>query len=1304
MGESIEDFQVLNLLGRGGFACVYRARCKSTGQEVAIKMIDKKLMTAAGMVARVKKEVEIQSRLKHPSILELYNYFEDEHYVYLVLEMCHNGELYRYLKTNCKVFTEDEGRHYMKQIVDGMLYLHGYGILHRDLTLANLLLTRDMDVKIADFGLATQLSVPEEKHFTMCGTPNYISPEIAMRGAHGLESDVWSLGCMLYTMLVGRPPFDTQGVKTTLNKVILADFDMPANLSPEAKHLIHSLLKKAPKDRLKITDILSHPFMTRQPLSAYTHNDMRKPMVEASMDSGRDTMATISTTIRSSHSRQRPFPAFPVVTQKTSDPNLDFLERDKFTENKFESRPQDGGYTSQEDKHYGSHPSSPMPYGNHPPSPPVRLRDTESGVPQKPPSPCATEPMLQKIHAEHKWLNELTKKTTSTKYGIPDRENGPSFKANNYSPYSDKPFNEISQGSACRSNPREDYSNHKYGHKSQSDFMHHDKDQHSDFNFHDKENQYNHRSIDKDVNSKFPKSNDYSGYIDSHKSDMVFSERPHNTNISNSERPHSTNISNSERPNSTNISNSERPHTTNINRRLGEYDSLVYPRSYESPNRKHHKPNDYSEQPNDYIQKSKDYNSDCYQPTQGFETQISRYDFTDEKNRPNNGRSHQFSEYHQNTTSFVSQKSHNFDAYEPHSEREFMGTNSSAYKRENNPPSPTREYRDRDGPSRKNVHDINTVPNPTVGKSYPERQVDCYSRQTNHDRIYSSTEQIQRSQNIKPIKHFIHNPDEQKLNDRNLNENNNCEVPNLGSNGSKEVVSTLAPISKSVAPEKALKKSKSRLSKSLSDLTSPIKAERLRPIRQKTRNAVVNILENGEVCLEFIKSRDQNEFIVEVFRIAADGQKVTVYQPKTGKSTCLGERPPSPPTTGGDTYVYPDIPEKYWKKYQYAARFVKLVRSKTPKVTLYTRQAKCMLMENTPQADFEVLFYDGAKMNKSSEGTKIIEKDGTSMMLDHHGNIQHLAPSTQQLWHYVHQCHRRCQDVEATLGRTQEEDSEQDYFPVIIGRRPLATPTVHPDASTPPRVVKDVTPALKDRPIVSPSIAPTVNPTMVSYDGTVASMRSHLNRKTVPPKSDMVEKSTRKPATSDNTTPNTGSSKLKHQNNHPINSTHDSNNNDSNSLKDKNSSEDFKADVMKHHPVSRTTKEKENQNLSRDILKTEPSRAKSRQESSRERMKHERKGSNSKVVKSVFVAGIGWASQLSNGEVLVQFNDGSQLSVQSSVMRVKYVDPSGKTFRYSESDVLPGHVKEKLEKLPHVVETLVSTPNQVPVTTPNSKR
>ena len=109
--------------------------------------------------------------------------------------------------------------------------------------------------KIADFGLATKLEDRSERHYTMCGTPNFISPEIASRQAHGLEADVWSAGVMLYTMLAGQPPFDDVedgSVKGTLDRVIHAEFNIPKEWSVEAKDLVSKLLQKQPEKRLPL--------------------------------------------------------------------------------------------------------------------------------------------------------------------------------------------------------------------------------------------------------------------------------------------------------------------------------------------------------------------------------------------------------------------------------------------------------------------------------------------------------------------------------------------------------------------------------------------------------------------------------------------------------------------------------------------------------------------------------------------------------------------------------------------------------------------------------------------------------------------------------------------------------------------------------------------------------------------------------------------------------------------------------------------------------------------------------------------
>uniref|UniRef100_A0A182KGS1 Serine/threonine-protein kinase PLK4 n=1 Tax=Anopheles christyi TaxID=43041 RepID=A0A182KGS1_9DIPT len=286
------DYEVGEILGKGGFGCVYKARCLSSGYLVAIKMINKQAMHATGMANRVRQEVAIHSKLKHPSILELYTFFEDFNNVYLVLEYAENGELQQYLRQRINPFSEYEAALILRKVVDGLLYLHSHKILHRDISLSNLLITKEMNIKIADFGLATELHRPDEKHHTLCGTPNYISPEVASRASHSLPADVWGLGCMLYTLLVGKPPFDTNGVKSTLAKVVMSNYDLPSHLSSDVSDLIQRLLKKNPAERIKLEEVLCHPFLSRYDLGSKMNvSNASNLKFTSGVDSGMGTIA-----------------------------------------------------------------------------------------------------------------------------------------------------------------------------------------------------------------------------------------------------------------------------------------------------------------------------------------------------------------------------------------------------------------------------------------------------------------------------------------------------------------------------------------------------------------------------------------------------------------------------------------------------------------------------------------------------------------------------------------------------------------------------------------------------------------------------------------------------------------------------------------------------------------------------------------------------------------------------------------------------------------------------------------------------
>lgn len=153
---------------------------------------------------------------------------------------------------------------YVVQIINSLKYLHSNRVIHRDLKLGNLFLNDKMELKLGDFGLATKLEFDGEKKRTICGTPNYIAPEILDgKTGHSYEVDVWSLGVIIYTLLIGKPPFETPDVKTTYKKIRMNSYQFPEHviISDPAKGLITKILNLDPARRPTLDEILAHPFL-----------------------------------------------------------------------------------------------------------------------------------------------------------------------------------------------------------------------------------------------------------------------------------------------------------------------------------------------------------------------------------------------------------------------------------------------------------------------------------------------------------------------------------------------------------------------------------------------------------------------------------------------------------------------------------------------------------------------------------------------------------------------------------------------------------------------------------------------------------------------------------------------------------------------------------------------------------------------------------------------------------------------------------------------------------------------------------
>ncbi|KAG7398444.1 Serine/threonine-protein kinase plk1 [Phytophthora boehmeriae] len=198
-------------LGKGGFARCYELQCEQTGTVYAGKVVAKASLVKPKAKQKFTSEIKIHKSLNHPQVVQFEHFFEDSENAYILLELCRNQSMSDLMRRR-KRLSESEVRFYMRQLVEGLAYLHEHLVIHRDLKLGNLFLTSDMRLKIGDFGLATRLDNPEDRKRTMCGTPNYIAPEIlsGQRGdGHSFEVDIWSTGVVMYTLLVGRPPFET---------------------------------------------------------------------------------------------------------------------------------------------------------------------------------------------------------------------------------------------------------------------------------------------------------------------------------------------------------------------------------------------------------------------------------------------------------------------------------------------------------------------------------------------------------------------------------------------------------------------------------------------------------------------------------------------------------------------------------------------------------------------------------------------------------------------------------------------------------------------------------------------------------------------------------------------------------------------------------------------------------------------------------------------------------------------------------------------------------------------------------------
>jgi aurora kinase len=229
------DFDIGKPLGKGKFGNVYLAREKQSKYVVALKVLFKKQLHDHGVEHQLRREIEIQSHLRHPNILRLYGYFYDATRVYLILEFAAKGELYGYLKQSVR-FPEDRSAFYVQQLTHALVYCHRKHVIHRDIKPENLLLDHRGNLKIADFGWSVH--APSLRRKTLCGTLDYLPPEMVEGLPHDANVDIWSLGVLAYEFLVGNPPFEAQSHTDTYKRIAKVDLKFPSHVSASARDLI----------------------------------------------------------------------------------------------------------------------------------------------------------------------------------------------------------------------------------------------------------------------------------------------------------------------------------------------------------------------------------------------------------------------------------------------------------------------------------------------------------------------------------------------------------------------------------------------------------------------------------------------------------------------------------------------------------------------------------------------------------------------------------------------------------------------------------------------------------------------------------------------------------------------------------------------------------------------------------------------------------------------------------------------------------------------------------------------------------
>ncbi|KAK4049808.1 Serine/threonine-protein kinase [Microbotryomycetes sp. JL201] len=287
---TIDDFDLLKVIGKGSFGKVMQVRKKDTGRIYALKTIRKAHIVSRSEVTHTLAERTVLAQVNNPFIVPLKFSFQSAEKLYLVLAFINGGELFHHLQREGR-FSEERSRFYAAELLCALEHLHHFNVIYRDLKPENILIDYVGHIALCDFGLSKLNMTDSQTTSTFCGTPEYLAPELLLGHAYTRAVDWWTLGILVYEMLSGLPPFYSENTNEMYQKILTDPLRFGDEFSPDARHLLTGLLNRDPAQRLGANggdEIKRHPFFAKhidfRKLMRKEYKPPFKPNVESAVD------------------------------------------------------------------------------------------------------------------------------------------------------------------------------------------------------------------------------------------------------------------------------------------------------------------------------------------------------------------------------------------------------------------------------------------------------------------------------------------------------------------------------------------------------------------------------------------------------------------------------------------------------------------------------------------------------------------------------------------------------------------------------------------------------------------------------------------------------------------------------------------------------------------------------------------------------------------------------------------------------------------------------------------------------------